>query len=628
MIINAHKVCLKIGPQVIFEDLSFNFDSYDRVGLVGRNGSGKSTLLKMIAGQQALDGGTIGLARGKKIAYLPQEVVMQSNKSVIDETCTTFAHLAVLQEEQRELEKQLHERSDDHDVIDRYAQVCEQLMHLDPERAQAEAKRVLMGLGFKPESFDQPVSTLSGGWKMRVVLAKLLLQKADFYLLDEPTNHLDIVSQEWFLQFLKQASFGFMIVCHDRYFLNELCSTILELERGAGTLYAGNYATYEKQKAHNEAMLEMAYKNQQREIQSKKETIERFRAKASKAKMAQSMIKALDKIELIELPPKPSEMKFNFPPVQQSGRIALQVQNVAQTFGEKKVFKDVSFDVERSKKIAIIAPNGVGKTTLFNVIVGKLPLQTGSIELGHNVQAVVFDQDQTAALDLEKTILENIQQACPKILEQKIRSFAGSFLFGKDAINKKIKVLSGGEKNRVGMMKVLLQNANLLLLDEPTNHLDIQSKDILLTALQAHQGTIIFVSHDHDFVSNLATDIIELRADGASLYPGTYELYLYRKKQEQDALDPKKQHVSQNNATAAQCAKDAEKLRELQKQSKTLERKVEKLEQWIKDVENSFAKLTYGTQPFTDAENKLQQLRKQHGQANSEWEAITAQLEN
>lgn len=628
MIINAHKVCLKIGPQVIFEDLSFNFDSYDRVGLVGRNGSGKSTLLKMIAGQQALDGGTIGLARGKKIAYLPQEVVMQSEKSVIDETCTVFEHLSSLKEEQRELEKQLHERSDDPEVIDRYAQVCEQLMHLDPERAQAEAKRVLMGLGFKPETFDQPVSTLSGGWKMRVVLAKLLLQKADFYLLDEPTNHLDIVSQEWFLQFLKQATFGFMIVCHDRYFLNELCSTILELERGAGTLYAGNYSTYEKQKAHNEAMLEMAYKNQQREIQSKKETIERFRAKASKAKMAQSMIKALDKIELIELPHKPTEMKFTFPPVQQSGRVALQVHNVSQTFGDKKVFRDVTFDVERSKKIAIIAPNGVGKTTLFNVIVGKLPLQTGSIELGHNVQAVVFDQDQTAALDLEKTILENIQQACPKILEQKIRSFAGSFLFGKDAINKKIKVLSGGEKNRVGMMKVLLQNANLLLLDEPTNHLDIQSKDILLTALQAHQGTIIFVSHDHDFVSNLATDIIELRADGASLYPGTYELYLYRKKQEQDTLDPKKQQSAQNNVAATQNAKDAEKLRELQKQSKTLERKVEKLEQWIKDVENSFAQLTYGTQPFTDAENKLQQLRKQHGQANSEWEAITAQLEN
>lgn len=625
--INAHKICLKLGPQVIFEDVSFSFDNYDRVGLVGRNGSGKSTLLKMIAGEQELDGGTIGLVRGKKLAYLPQEVVMQSDKSILDETCTTFEHLATLQEEQRSLEKKLHEQSDNHSIIDRYAEVCEQLMHLDPDKAQAEAKRVLMGLGFKSEVFDQPVSTLSGGWKMRVVLAKLLLQKADFYLLDEPTNHLDIVSQEWFLQFLKQATFGFMIVCHDRYFLNELCTTILELERGNGTLYAGNYSTYEKQKAHNEAMLEMAYKNQQRDIQAKKETIERFRAKASKAKMAQSMIKALDKIERIELPPKPAEMKFNLPPVQQPGRTVLNVQNVAQTFGDKKIFQDVSFDIERGKKVAIIAPNGVGKTTLFNVIVGKLPLQTGSIELGHNVQAVVFDQDQTAALDLDKNILQNIQESCPKLLEQKIRSFAGSFLFGKDAITKKIKVLSGGEKNRVGMMKVLLQNANLLLLDEPTNHLDIQSKDILLTALQAHQGTIIFVSHDHDFVSNLATDIIELRADGASLYPGTYELYLYRKKQEQDALNPKKQVASQNSAITTN-AKDAEQSRQLQKQCKTLERKVEKLEQWIKDVENSFAKLTYGTQPFTDAESKLQQLRKQHGQAHGEWETATAQLEN
>lgn len=614
--INGYNICLEMVHQVIFDDISFAFDHDQRVGLVGRNGSGKSTLLKAIAGKQQLDEGSISIQKGKTIAYLSQDVVLQSDKSIVEETYSSFADVTALLEEQRTLEAQLDNADDVDELLERYATVCEKLLHVDQESMRAEAKKVLMGLGFKPEQLNDPVATLSVGWKMRIVLAKLLLQKADFYLFDEPTNHLDIVAKEWFLQFLKRAPFGFVLVCHDRYFLNQLCSTIFELERGKGTLYVGDYNHYEVQKAHDEALLEMQYKNQQREIKQKTETIERFKAKASKAAMAQSMLKALDKIERIELPPKAPEINFNFPPIQQSGSVVLKVENVAHSFGPKQIFKNVSFEVQRGQKIALVASNGVGKTTLFNLIAHKLPLSTGAVTAGYNVQYCVFDQDQTASLLLDKTILENITESCPKATEQKIRAFAGSFLFTKDSILKKVGVLSGGEKNRVGMIKVLLQNANFLLLDEPTNHLDIQSKDILLKALQAYQGTILFVSHDQDFVNKLATDIVELSADGAKEYQGNYELYVYQKSASAKVIEDKSES-KQDTLISKKISKDK---KESNIDIKALERKIQKLEHDIQKTENSFANLVFGTTQFTDAQKKLIDLKKDLDKALIEWE--------
>lgn len=608
--------------QVIFDDISFVFDQNQRIGLVGRNGAGKSTLLKVIAGKQQLDKGSIAIQKGKSIAYLSQDVVLQSDKSIVEETYTAFAHVATLLEEQQKIEAQLDNGDASEELLERYAIVCEKLLHVDQDGMRAEAKKVLMGLGFKPEQLDQPVANLSVGWKMRIVLAKLLLQKADFYLFDEPTNHLDIVAKEWFLQFLKRAPFGFVLVCHDRYFLNQLCNIIFELERGKGTLYVGDYNKYETQKAHNEALLEMQYKNQQREIKQKTETIERFKAKASKAGMAQSMLKALDKIERIELPPKAPDISFSFPPIQQAGSVVLTVENVGHSFGSKQIFKNVSCEVQRGKKVALVAANGVGKTTLFNLIAHKLPLTTGTITLGYNVHYTVFDQDQTASLALDKTILENITESCPKATEQKIRAFAGAFLFTKDSIDKKVGVLSGGEKNRVGMIKVLLQNANLLLLDEPTNHLDIQSKDILLKALQAYHGTILFVSHDQDFVNKLATDIVELSADGAKEYPGNYESYLYQKQQEAqkaqqlDTAASKKMNNKKEQEEVAVSKKEALSSSDL----KALERKIQKLEHEISRTEHSFANFVFGTVQFNDAQKKLIDLKKELEVVMAEWE--------
>src|SRR5581483_3256504 len=358
--INGYNICLEMIEQVIFEDVSFSFDQHQRIGLVGRNGSGKSTLLKAISGQQKLDSGSISIARGKTIAYLSQDVVLQSDKSIIEETYMAFSDINALLNEQKELEEQLSTADDPTDILERYAVVCENLLHVDQEGMKAEAKRMLMGLGFKAEQLDQPVQTLSVGWKMRIVLAQLLLKKADFYLFDEPTNHLDIVAKEWFLHFLKRAPFGFILVCHDRYFLNQVCTVIFELERGKGTLYVGNYERYEKQKAHDEVLLEMQYKNQQKEIKQKMDTIERFKAKANKAAMAQSMLKALDRIERVELPPQAPDITFTFPPLQQSGSVVLTVKDVAQSFQEKNIFKNVSFEVTRGQKIALVASNGVG----------------------------------------------------------------------------------------------------------------------------------------------------------------------------------------------------------------------------------------------------------------------------
>ena len=620
--INGYNVCLEMIDQVIFDDISFVFDHDQRIGLVGRNGSGKSTLLKVIAGKQQLDNGAVSIQKSKTIAYLSQDVVLQSDKSIVEETYTSFSHIAGLLEEQKTIEAQLDSADDLDELLERYAIVCEKLLHIDQEGMRAEAKKVLMGLGFKSEQFDEPVATLSVGWKMRIVLAKLLLQKADFYLFDEPTNHLDIVAKEWFLQFLKRAPFGFVLVCHDRYFLNQLCTEIFEIERGKGKLYVGDYNQYETQKAHDEALLEMQYKNQQRDIKQKTETIERFKAKASKASMAQSMMKALDKVERITLPPKSPDINFNFPPIQQSGSVVLTIEGVAHSFGEKQIFKNVSFEVQKGQKIALVASNGVGKTTLFNLIAQKLPLNSGVVTVGYNVLSTVFDQDQTASLAMDKTILENITESCPKVVEQKIRAFSGSFLFTKDSINKKVGVLSGGEKNRVGMIKVLLQNANLLLLDEPTNHLDIQSKDILLTALQAYQGTILFVSHDQDFVNKLATDIVELSVDGAKEYQGNYELYLYQKQQEAqknqspDMATPKKINNKKEQDVIAQ-----KKIILSSSEIKALEKTVQKIEHEISKTENSFAGLVFGSAQFDAAQKKLVDLKKELESALAAWES-------
>lgn len=612
---------LAFGTQPVFSNISLSITGDEKIGLFGLNGAGKSTMLKAIAGQQRLDDGTISISKGFTIAYMPQEVTLASSLNILDEAMTAFAELTRVQAEALRLEKILEHNPQDGNAVAEYATVCEQLVQLEPAKKRARAEEMLVGLGFAEEQLQKPVQSLSVGWKMRVVLAKLLLQDADFYLFDEPTNHLDIVAKEWFLRFLATSKAGFMLVCHEKQFLNALCSRILELERGVATLYTGNYDDYLEQKKNANERVESAYRQQQKEIAQMKETIAQFRAKASKASMAQSMIKKLEKIELITLPPSLPNINFNFSSVERSARIVFDIKNVGHSFGDKVIFKHVNFIVERGSKMAIVAANGVGKTTLLNCISGKLPRQEGKIEVGDKVTMAVFDQDQTAALNMNATVLENARDGAKNATEQTVRATLGGFLFDGKSVSKKASVLSGGERNRLGMVRILLSPANVLLLDEPTNHLDIPSKDILLRALKAYTGTIVFVSHDQDFINQLATHIVELTPDGVTVYEGNYDSYIFHKEAVGGA-----QHHDQprgHTASAGKAPAAAQNSEDSKKEARQLEQKIAKLEQQKEKLSLTFADLEWGTPDFDTALKKLNNIEKELATVSKAWEKLT-----
>lgn len=596
--IQLKNISLQYGERVLFDDISCTFAQNQRVGLVGRNGAGKSTLLKIIAGQIQPDEGSVAFSKDLRIAYMPQEIVLLSEKSVFDEAFSVFDA----------------QQKDEH------------TMYLfDASAAQARTVRILKGLGYTEETMKNSVATLSIGWRMRLVLAQLLLQEADFYLFDEPTNHLDIVTKEWFLQFLKNAKFGYLFISHDRYYLDRVCDYIFELERGKGTFFTGNFTKYLALKEQQQEQIRATYERQTREIAQKMKTIERFRASASKAKMAQSMLKQVEKIEVIAPGPILPSVTFSFPAVQRAGQIVLHCKNLEFSFGNKQIFKNASLEIERGEKVALIAANGKGKTTFLNVIMGKLPIQKGTVTLGHNVSVAIFEQEQLHVLNPKATILEEVSTHCPDTSEAAIRGFLGSFLFSGDDVYKKISVLSGGERNRVAMVKVLLQKANFLILDEPTNHLDLYAKQVLLQALQQYQGTILFVSHDHDFLTLLATRIVELTSDGLYSYAGNYDDYLYHKQQLPLPLrydscgitpDFAKATTGNSRENTAISSKESHALR---KEAGALENKIEKYETQLETI-NAQLLEAYGTERYKELFEKLTQTQKALDEAMARWE--------
>ena len=598
---------LQFGEKPIFDDINLNLQDDNKIGIVGRNGAGKSTLLRAIDGSQQVDSGTISIASGRTIAYLPQEAIMQSSKSVFDESFTVFERFTKMEVESADLEKKLEQKpANAEKLVERYCVLQEELAYFERAHEEQRTHEILSGLGFSETQKEQSVDTLSVGWKMRVVLAKLLLQNADFYLFDEPTNHLDIVAKEWFIEFLQNAPFGFLLVTHDRYFLQNACSKILELELGKATTYHGSYNYYIDQKAERLAVKEAAYNRQQKEIAHKKRIIDKFKSKASKAKMAQSMMKKLDKIDRIKLAHDAPTMNISFPESTRPGKVILTVDKVSHSFGDKQLFKNASCEIMRGQKVALIAPNGMGKTTLFNIITGKIPLQNGTIEFGYNVETAFFEQDQTIALDQNKTIFEEISSSCPQIQDGTIRAFLGNFLFSGNDAHKKIKVLSGGEKNRVAMVKTLLQKANFLLLDEPTNHLDIPSQDLLLQALKKYDGTILIVSHDHEFIQNLADHILELTPNGLISYLGTYEEYLRDKKPHSDD-----QRKPAPLAAAPQKDKKDMSEFEIHKQIRKLENHIEKLEKQRDTISLKLADHDYGSPMFQKHMDQLDSINNE-----------------
>jgi ATP-binding cassette subfamily F protein 3 len=523
----------RFGHKLLFENVDWMITSKDKIGLVGANGTGKSTMLKVLAGLESLDYGSVSGTKGISAGYLPQDGLQLSGRTVFAECMTVFANLRALEEE---LETLTHRMSDTDPTSDEYAAIADRFQRVDSEfRArdgysiESQVGAVLDGLGFSKQDWARRTEEFSGGWQMRIALAKLLLEKPNLLLLDEPTNHLDLEARNWLEQYLKTYPNAFVLISHDRFFLDVTITKIVELWNKKAYLYNGNYEKYVTQKTERRAQLEAAYKNQREKIEQLEAFINRFRAQATKAKQVQSRIKELERIERIEpLPDEEKTIHFTFPQPKPSGRVVAEFRGVSKYYGEKKVFENVNFHIERGDRVALVGINGAGKSTLMKLLSGTEPLTTGEYTLGHNVEVDYFAQDQYKELNVKAELLEDLTEAAPRRTATELRNLLGCFLFSADDVFKQIGVLSGGERNRYALAKMLMHPSNFLLMDEPTNHLDMRAKDVLLQSLQEYTGTVVFVSHDRYFIDKLATRVFEIENGEVTIFPGNYEDYQWR----------------------------------------------------------------------------------------------------
>src|SRR6266478_51741 len=524
----------RYGHKVLFEGVDWLITPKDRIGLVGANGTGKSTLLKILGKLETLDYGSISIAKGISAAgYLPQDGLTLSGRTVFAECMSVFSKLRAMEEEMEQLTASMseldHASAEYAQVADRYQRVEHEFQTRDGYAIEAQVGSVLTGLGFRKDDWDRQTDEFSGGWQMRIALAKLLLQKPNLLLLDEPTNHLDLEARNWLEEYLTTYPYAFVLISHDRYFLDVTVEKTAEIWNKRVHFYSGNYDKYLLQKEARRTQLESAYKNQRDKIEQLEAFINRFRAQATKAKQVQSRVKELEKIERIEIPPDEKTIHFKFPQPKPSGRNVAEFIGVAKSYGPKKVFEKVRFVIERGDRIALVGVNGAGKSTLIKLLAGTEPVTAGEFRLGHNAEPDYFAQDQYKELDPTARILSDISSVAPRATQTELRNLLGCFLFSEDDVFKPIGVLSGGERNRYALARMLLHPSNFLLLDEPTNHLDMRAKDVLLEALEKFSGTVVFVSHDRYFIDKLATRVFEV-ADGAvHVFPGNYEDYRWRK---------------------------------------------------------------------------------------------------
>ncbi len=524
------------GAQAVLRDVDWFVGAGERVGLAGANGAGKSTLLRIVAGLVEPDRGEVCLNKGATVGYLPQEMVGSRGRTVLESALSAFDEIHALEARCRELEQALatcDSASPEHErLMTEYTHAREEWDHRGSYDLENRAEEVLAGLGFQAEDFTRDVGELSGGWQMRVALAKLLLQRPDVLLLDEPTNHLDLEARNWLEEFLGEYPGAVVLVAHDRYFLDVTVTRITEVESARLTNYACNFSRYETEKAERLEQARRAYELQQEEIERTEAFIRRFRYQASKAKQVQSRVKQLEKLERLEPPPGTIRLHFRLPPAPRSGRVVLELRSASKRYGEIVVYQGIDLTIERGERIALVGPNGAGKTTLVKLLAGVEPLTEGERRVGHNALPGYFAQDQTAILDPRKTVLEEMMADAPFEMVPRLREILGAFLFSGDSVHKLTEVLSGGERNRLALARLLLRPANGLLLDEPTNHLDIHAKDVLLDALQSYEGTVVIVSHDRYILDALPTCIVEVGHRRAVRYLGNYEDYLRKKASE------------------------------------------------------------------------------------------------
>jgi len=523
----------RFGPRILFLEANWLIRNQEKTALVGANGAGKSTLMKILGGLETLDYGSLQQTRGISIGYLPQQGLELAGRTVFDECLTVFDELHEMQRESERLAAQLaeldHESSEYQAVGERYSMLQDRFHTLDAYALDAQVGSVLTGLGFAKQDWARQTSEFSGGWQMRIALAKLLLAKPNLLLLDEPTNHLDLETRNWLEDYLKNYPFGYILISHDRYFLDVTIDRTVEIWNKRLTIYQGNYTKYLQQKDERREQLMAAYRNQKDRIEHLEAFISRFRYQATKAKQVQSRIKELEKIERIEIPEEEPVIHFKFPQPPPSGRMVAAAENLRKEYGMKCVFAGGRFTIERGDRVALVGVNGAGKSTLIKLLTGAEAPTAGSIKLGHNVVAEYFAQDQYKVLDPEARMLDDISRAARRIPEVELRSLLGCFLFSGDDVFKPLGVLSGGEHNRYALARILVSPSNFLLLDEPTNHLDMRAKDVLLEALANYSGTVIFVSHDRYFIDSLATRVLEIENGAITAYAGNYEDYLRRK---------------------------------------------------------------------------------------------------
>lgn len=642
--ISIENLYVEFSATPLLEEVTFVINKRDRIALVGKNGAGKSTMLKILAGMQLPTSGNVAVPKDITIGYLPQVMILSDEHTVMEEAELAFEHIFELQAGIQRMNQELAERTDYdsesyHKLIDRFTHENERFLMMGGTNYRAEIERTLMGLGFKREDFDRSTSEFSGGWRMRIELAKLLLRRPDVLLLDEPTNHLDIESIQWLENFLKSSANAVVLVSHDRAFINNVTTRTIEINCRRIYDYKVAYDQFVVLRKERREQQLRAYENQQKQIQDTEDFIERFRYKATKAVQVQSRIKQLEKIVPIEVDEEDnSALRLKFPPAPRSGSYPVIAENLKKAYGNHVVFHDVDLTINRGEKVAFVGKNGEGKSTLVKCIMGEIDYE-GKLTIGHNVMIGYFAQNQAQLLDENLTVFDTIDYVAQGDIRTKIRDILGAFMFGGEASDKKVKVLSGGERSRLAMIKLLLEPVNLLILDEPTNHLDMRSKDVLKDAIREFEGTVIVVSHDRDFLDGLVTKVYEFGGGVVKEHLGGIYDFLQKKKIENlnelqrkpelsespTAQDDEPAQVSENKLSYEAQKELNKKLRKLEKQVLDCEKEIEVLEKKIAVVEEQM------TTPEGASDMSLyeqhQQLKKQMNTVVEEWENTSMELE-
>lgn len=634
--VDIKNISLRFGDRKIFDNISVSINKGDKIALVGVNGAGKSTLLKVLANQEGVDAGEIATPKYATMGYLPQEIVNKSTKPLFEEAESVFADIV-------NTKKNLQAANDLLQTLDKsspqYMQTLEAIGEMeiflddaDADRLKPNIEKILSGLGFENSDMQKPCCDFSGGWQMRIALAKLLLAKPSLLMLDEPTNHLDIESVDWLENYLKSYSGALVIVSHDRRFIDNLANRTFALIKGRLDVYEGNYSFYEKESQQRAIQREKAVKNQEREIARVERFIDKFRYKSSKAAQVQSRIKALDKIERVESDTKQGQIAFKFPEPERSGQLVASVKNLCKSFGEKVVLKDVSFDIQRLDRIAIVGVNGAGKSTLVKIMAGEMQPDSGNVQIGQNVTISYFAQHQTSQLRSDYTVMDEAASTADFEQKKHIRTLLGSFMFTGDDALKKVAVLSGGEKNRLALAKMLLKSFNFLILDEPTNHLDMDSKKVLRDAVALYKGTVLIVSHDRDFIDPLVTKVIEISHGKTRTFIGNVSEYLEKVKAEKGLASPKKvaeKQVDSAKQRRINVANINAKIAVIKKDYSKIEAQITALESEKETIEADMGNPDF----YKDAErsastaNRYSQINSQLEDLYKKWEIFASKID-